>query len=298
MQQGLTHGHSTPAAETQRITRDGQLVSVLRSSAPLWDGEGRPVGLVDTLTDISAHKQLDEESRALVRVRERELIAMDLHDGLSQSLYSVVLSLAAAERGAAPDSPAALRSVLREARHQVERVVEETRSYLGDLRVRELAPPDLAAALQLLVDSLRLNGGLQVSLELDPGVPPLLGAEVRRHVLYLVREAASNVVRHAQAKHAQISLQHDRATCSVVVSITDDGRGFELPAHRQSAGPSPGQHGLRTMAERAHLIGGQLRLSSQPGQGTAVRLEVPLASGLQDVQLPPAAASPELGARG
>ena len=71
MQHVLAEGQSTPAAETQRITRDGRLVSVLRSSAPLQDAEGRPVGLVDTLTDISAHKQLDEESRALVRVRER-----------------------------------------------------------------------------------------------------------------------------------------------------------------------------------------------------------------------------------
>lgn len=320
---------AAPAAETQRLTRDGRLVSVLRSSAPLRDGGGRLIGLVDTLTDIATHKQLDEQSRALAQVRERELIAMDLHDGLIQSLYGIVLGLAAAERrlgdassgssvatDAAPEvSPAAepgtarwdpetgeetpledlahaepdattpapdvaaaspsasadrAAAALREARQQVEQLIEETRSYLFDLRVREFSPPDLAAGLRLLVDGLRLNSGIRATLELDAAAEAALPPGARGHVLYLVREAVSNVVRHAGASCVELRVGREPTTGRVTVTLSDDGRGFVLPA---SGGA--GHNGLRNMAERARLIGGRLEISSQPGHGTRVRLDIP-----------------------
>src|SRR4029077_12850659 len=111
MQRVLEIGQATPAAETQRLTRDGRLLAVVRSSSPLRDAAGQVIGLLDTLTDITALKQLEEESRAVSKVRERDLIAMDLHDGLIQSLYAVVLSLAARERGVDPGQASALEAL-------------------------------------------------------------------------------------------------------------------------------------------------------------------------------------------
>jgi PAS domain S-box-containing protein len=261
------------AAETQRLDRDGCLVPVLRAAVPLRDAAGRISGLVETLTDIRAHSQLDEESRALAQLRERELIAMDLHDGLSQSLYSVLLGLAAAERSVGSDGAAGLLAALHQARQHIERVIEELGAYLRDLRAGEVAPPDLAAGLRLLVDGLRLAGGLQARLELDPGAAARLPAGLRGQVLYLVREAVSNVVRHAAASSVTVHLDGAAPTGQLVVRIIDDGRGFDA-----SAGPRAGHHGLRSMAERARLMGGRLSITSQPGQGTTVELVVPLAA--------------------
>jgi PAS domain S-box-containing protein len=266
MQHVLDSGETTSLAETQRLTRDGRSITVVRTSAPVKDASGHVAGLLDVLTDATLLKQLDDESRALAQVRERELIAMDLHDGLIQSLYALVLNLAAREQALGDsDSVAAIHG----ARAEIERVIAETRSYLFSLRGRAFTPRNLESGLRLLVDSLRLNAGLQVSLHFDPAVEPLLSPEVRGHLLYLIREASSNVLRHADATSVTISLQ--RMSEAVVITVIDNGRGF-----RDQPGLGEQHHGLRNMAERARLIGGQLKLSSAPGEGTEVRVELPI----------------------
>jgi len=243
---------------------------VVRSSAPVRDRDGQIIGLLDTLLDVSALKQLDEESRVLTQVRERELIAMDLHDGLIQSLYAVVLNLAAQEQVVANvqgDSRAALKA----ARALVEGVIEETRGYVQELRGRQFAPRNLAAGLRLLADSLRLNAGISVELTCDPTTEELLPPEVRGHLLYLVREAVSNVLRHAEASHVRIELV--RSDDCLRVCIADDGRGFRPAAATESNGR---HRGMRNMAERARLIGARLDVQSIAGNGTWISLELPL----------------------
>jgi PAS domain S-box-containing protein len=258
----LETGQATPAAETQRVTRDGHSINVVRTSSPVFDARGQTIGLVDLLIDATALKQLDDESRALALLRERDMIAMDLHDGLVQSLYAMVLNLAAREQALGPDAAQAIK----DARLEIERVIGEARAYIADLRGRAATPPNLELGLRLLVDSVRLNGGVNVALEFDAAVEPLLTPEVRGHVLYLVREAVANVLRHAAAAHVSITL--GRSDGLAVLKIEDDGRGFDATA---AAG-----RGLHNMAERARLVGGTLEVSSALGRGTTVCLELPL----------------------
>jgi PAS domain S-box-containing protein len=260
-------GEPVSVAETQRVTRDGRTIWVVHSASPVRDADGQVIGLLDTLLDVTGLKQLDEDSRAMAQVRERELIAMDMHDGLIQSLYAVVLNLAAQEHALEFPQEDALR-VLKAARAEVERVIEETRAYLFSLRARQLTPPNLAAALQLFADGLRLNAGVQVKLELDPEAERLLQAEARGHVLYLVREAVSNVLRHAAASEVRISLA--QSADGVVLRVIDNGKGFD-PVSRSSER----HRGLHNMAARARLIDGQLRVTSRPGEGTEVCLSLP-----------------------
>lgn len=262
MQRVLSTGQPTQPAETQRVTRDGTLISVVRTATPVFDARGETIGLIDLLIDATALKQLDDESRALAQVRERELIAMDLHDGLVQSLYAVVLNLAAREQAVDADTADAIR----EARGEVERVIGEMRSYITDLRGRTVVPPSLESGLQLLMDSLRLNAGVRVAVSFDTAVEPLLPSAVRGHLLYLVREAVANVLRHAQASYVSITLR--RSDGIAVLKIKDDGRGFDASAARG--------RGLHNMAERARLIGTRLQLESTPGCGTEICLELPL----------------------
>src|SRR5579871_3735944 len=134
-QRVLESGQPDTPAETQRLTRDGRLIWVLRSSTPVRGQSGQVIGLIDVLQDVTALKQVDEEARALVQVRERELIAMDLHDGLIQSLYATVLSLSARQQSLDPPQPQAVEA-LEHARTNLERVIEETRGYVFDLRAR------------------------------------------------------------------------------------------------------------------------------------------------------------------
>ena len=230
MQHVFRTGEPTPAAETERLTRDGRTVWVVRSSAPVRDEHGKVIGLADALTDVTALKQLDEETRALTQVRERELVAMDLHDGLIQSLYGVVLNLAAQER-AVGASRADVAEALKAGRREVERVIEETRSYVFNLRARQFSPRNLSTGLQLLADGLRLNGDLAVSLNVDPEAEGLLQPEARGHVLYLIREAASNVLRHAEAHSVMIEVA--RSDAGLLVQVIDDGRGF-TPSERRT----------------------------------------------------------------
>jgi PAS domain S-box-containing protein len=270
MQRVFDTSQPTTAAETQRVTRDGGSITVVRVSSPVRDSRGEIAGLLDLLIDATALKQLDDESRALAQVRERDLIAMDLHDGVIQSLYAVVLNLAAQEQGLGDAQPAAAEAI-KAARGEVERVIGETRAYVSDLRGRAFTPRNLESGLRLLVDGLRLNAGVSVDLQFDPDIEPLLTPEVRGHVLYLLREAVANVLRHAEASHVRIELS--RLDGRAVLKVEDDGRGFDASA---TLPPSERHRGLHNMAERARLVGGHLVLQSAPGQGTAICLEFPL----------------------
>jgi PAS domain S-box-containing protein len=269
MQRVLETGQPTPAAETQRLARDGRIIPVVRSASPLFGKDGSIIGLLDTLTDITVLRQLDEESRALTQVRERELIAMDLHDGLIQGLYAVLLTLDARQRGLDAAEGAA-RDALKSARVEIERVIEETRSYLFDLRAREFAPRDLGSGLRLLADGVRLNAQIAVELNFDAAVEPLLRPEVRGHLLYLAREAISNVLRHAQASSVKIDVA--RSEQRLVLSVVDDGVGFDPPNRPQRG------RGLRNMAERARLVGGRLDVSTREGGGTQLKVDLPISS--------------------
>lgn len=272
MRQVLDGGRGSGAAETQRLDRSGRVVPVLRSSAPLHTahavGEaGEIVGVLDTLVDITALKQLGSESRALSQVRERELIAMDLHDGIVQSLYALSLNLAAQERSPEFDVAGA-RAALQRARLDIEHVIAEARAYLVDLGAREFAPRDLVSGLQLLVDALRLNSRIEPHLALDPSINDVLEPEVRGHLLYVAHEAVANILRHAGASAVAISLE---VTARVVrLLIVDNGRGYV-----HTARPRRSQRGLRNMASRARLIGGKLAVRSAPGEGTRISLELP-----------------------
>jgi PAS domain S-box-containing protein len=265
VQQVLDSGRATPIAETQRLTRDGRSLTVLRTATLLRDAAGRAAGVLDVLIDATPLKQLEEESRAMALLRERELIAMDLHDGLIQSLYAVVLNLSAREFALGEDQTEA-RDTIRDGREIVERVIAETRTYLFNLRERAFPPRNFEAGLRLLVDSLRLNTGINVQLTYDTVVEAALEPEVRGHLLYLVREAISNVVRHANATSASVEVL--RLPEAVVLRVADNGRGFVV-------GTAQRQSGLHNMAERARLIGGQLRVESAPERGTRVTLELP-----------------------
>src|SRR5262249_34541112 len=136
--------------------------------------------------------------------------------------------------------------------------------------LRQSPGKGLAPAISQLTRRLSLETGIPIRFE-SSGAPLDLGAESERSLLMIVREALQNALRHAAPGHVSVALSSDRQ--GLLVEIEDDGRGFD-PSILNS---SNGQHyGLIGMRERAERLGGRLLLTSAPGEGTQVRLSVPI----------------------
>jgi signal transduction histidine kinase len=250
----ITDPHGCPSGEIN--TADGPFRRVILLSAfPVVDAAGEGLGLV--LRDVT-------DSKVRAARQERERIAMDLHDGVVQSLYGVVLGLTVLERSLNGHA-AAVQAPLRKHRARLEAVIEEIRDYIFHLRSREPCEGTLPAGLAAIVEELHDNGRLGVQIDADvEGLDP----EGAANILFIVREATSNVIRHACASRVVIRLA--RVDGRLVLTICDDGGGFDPHMNGRRSG-----QGLRNMAERARALGGRLTVSSQAGRGTEVRLEVP-----------------------
>ena len=223
---------------------------------------------------------LYERSRELSIVSERNRLALELHDVVSQKLFSLVLTAEAANTQLDRDAAAA--------RQQVERLGVLAREALDELRslILGLRPPDLErdgleGALRKEVEMLGHVHGVAVDVTSDSGgsVGGGSGAAVGRgagngdlardfSVLRIAHEALHNALHHAQAKHVSVRLTHPPG--AVVVEVRDDGVGFEPERPELRS-----RHlGLTSMEERAREIGGRLEIHSAPGAGTTVRLEI------------------------
>jgi len=197
---------------------------------------------------------------------ERRRIARDLHDGPVQDLAGVsyTLSSAIAEAGAVdPELAGALRQSSRQTRDSIRAL----RTLLVDIYPPRLHSEGLIAAVSDLLSPLSA-AGLEVTLDADPHLrlPPGVEAVLFR----VVQESLRNVLKHAEASRAGV---HVEATDGLVtLEVKDDGRGIgEVPNHRDE------HFGLRLLEDLARDNGGALELDSAPGQGTRVRLQIPLA---------------------
>ena len=212
--------------------------------------------------------RLYERSRELSMLSERNRLALELHDVVSQKLFSLVLTAEAATTQLDRDPPAA--------RQQVERLGVLAREALDELRslILGLRPPDLErdgveGALRKEIEMLGRVHGVDVQLTSDRVAAGADGDLARDFaVLRIAHEALHNALHHAQAKHVSVRLS--RPGGAVVVEVRDDGVGFEPDRPELRS-----RHlGLTSMEERARELGGRLEIHSAPGAGTTVRLEL------------------------
>ncbi|HEY7076053.1 MAG TPA: GAF domain-containing sensor histidine kinase [Solirubrobacteraceae bacterium] len=210
--------------------------------------------------------RLHERSRELSIVEERNRLARELHDSVTQRLFGVVL---AAESAATllERSPAAAADEIARVRELARGAMDELRAVVFELRPASLEAEGLAAALRKHVDVLRRLSGSAISLRV--GDPPRLGADDAGQVFRIAQEALQNALRHADAEHIEVRLEDGRGRLRL--SVADDGRGFDAAA-RAVRGR---RLGLTSMEERAAELGGRLEIASEPGAGTRVSLEVP-----------------------
>jgi signal transduction histidine kinase len=191
---------------------------------------------------------------------DRSRIARELHDGVVQSLFAAAMML----QMNADSLPEPARSGISRAAAGIREAIQDIQQYVFDLEPAVLMQGGLARSLQRIVLDFESASGITTSLETDPGATDALEG-VTAHVLQIVREALSNVRRHAQADSVAITLRSTgRAN---VLEVRDDGGGFSAEAAQGL--------GIRNLRTRAKLLGGKLELHSEPGEGSVVRLTVP-----------------------
>jgi signal transduction histidine kinase len=222
------------------------------------------------LTELEdAYRRLESyahQAEALAIVEERNRLARDLHDSVTQALYGLTLSAEAAARQLTAGQIETATDQLRDIRETARSALQEMRLLIFELRPPVLEDEGLAAALQARLQAVEGRVGLATTLavEGDGRLPPQMESELDR----ITQEALNNALKHAQARQIAVQLCHDERT--VALEIADDGVGFDPEANS-----SRGGLGLRGMAERAARLGGRLAVESRPGHGTRVRVEVP-----------------------
>ncbi|WP_371478983.1 GAF domain-containing sensor histidine kinase [Kitasatospora sp. NBC_00315] len=214
-----------------------------------------------------SNARLYERSRELTLAGERARIAHDLHDAVSQKLFSLRLTAKAAATLVERD-PARARAELAEVARLAGEAADELRTVVVELRPAALEEDGLVATLASQVQVLDRAHTAAVAFGAD-GVRALPAAQ-EAAVLRVAQEALHNALRHSGAERVTVTLTGTPAR-GAVLRVTDDGRGFDPDSVRRA-----GRHlGLVSMRDRAAAVGGRLTLDSAPGKGTAVELEVP-----------------------
>jgi len=231
----------------------------------LLDGLAHHAGAAVYAADLTTQLQRSLERLVTAREEERRRIRRDLHDGLGPVLAGIAMQLDAARRLMRSDPDAGDR-LLRRLREQTQAAIADIRRLVYDLRPPALDDLGLTGALAQHAASCSTPGGLQVSIDADPGLPALPAAtEVAAY--RIAAEAVTNVTRHAGARTATVTLTTGDGMLRV--EVTDDGRG---------AGPGPRAGvGLTSMRERAEELGGSCTVAPRPGGGTIVSARLPLA---------------------
>ena len=213
--------------------------------------------------------RLYERSRELSILSERNRLALELHDVVSQKLFSLTLTAEAAATQLERD-PDAARIQLERTRTLASEALAELRSLIFGLRPPVLARDGLAGALAKEIEMLRRVHGVAIELHADTGSEAAGAADRDLAVLRIVHEALHNAVRHARAERVSVRASR-QADGVLVVEVNDDGIGFDP----ERAELRSRHLGLTSMEERARELGGRLAIRSAPGAGTTVRLEVP-----------------------
>jgi signal transduction histidine kinase len=204
------------------------------------------------------------ELKRLTVMDERERIAKELHDGVIQSLFAVGMGLqATATLSNDPD----LERRVSDAVSEIDRAIRDLRNYIFGLRPGILADRQLDQAVRQLAEDFQGKTGVTTAVEVDGRVAAEMSGRAA-DVIQLIREALSNVGRHAQAATCRVSLI--RTTDGALLEVDDDGQGFDLEAAKGKG------HGLRNLMERARSLGGELEVMSDANDGTTIRVQIPL----------------------
>ncbi len=273
-----------PLQITKRMTDPGGKEYWFQAiKVPQFDENGAVRGLVGIARDVTEQKHAEdrvlryqEQLRKLAarlsstEERERRSLAADLHDHIGQSLAVAKMRLSGLRRaGLAADAAGQIDEVYR----LVDEMVQATRSLTFQLSPALLYEVGFEAAAEWLAEQIGERHGIAVQLTASQGAGPI--PEEPASLLYRgLRELLMNVVRHAEAEKAKVTIGQEAG--SVSLTVEDNGRGFDFDQVVSRAGDAGG-FGLFSIRERLSSAGGRLEVESRPGKGARVTISVPLA---------------------
>jgi signal transduction histidine kinase len=212
--------------------------------------------------------ELYEQAQKLAAAEERQRLARDLHDSVTQALYGVTLYAEAAARLLASGEAALATEHVKEMRALAREALREVRLLIFELRPPVLEQEGLVVALQARLEAVEGRSGMRANLQVE-GLEEgqRLPLDLETGLYRIAQEALNNALKHAQADQVTVYLR--QCDHQVMLAIADDGQGFD-----PITAPKKGGMGLCNMHERASLLGGKLTVESQPGAGTKIQIEV------------------------
>lgn len=234
-------------------------------------------GRSELYTDITAQVESEQEREflhnqiMLIQEREKARLAQDLHDGLGQSIVAVKLMLEElngeiSARGMKDPACGRLRDII----SYVERMSHEVRSIAFDLTPSMLRPLGLAETIAWMVDHFADLYNLKIDFSSHGFSHRRLPEAVETQLFRIFQEALNNVVKHARATEVQVRLVYTHPT--VILTVRDNGQGFNRNTAFEGLG-------IKSMERRVEQLNGRFKLTSGPGRGTTVRVDVPVEEG-------------------
>lgn len=261
--------------ESRRVVREGgewsgTVVQCHKDGRTLYVEASMMVFLGEATRIVTVNRDVSERKRALV-VEERRRIARELHDSVSQVLFSMTMQARALELALNIDSSAGddpVAAGIANIRQLTRRALAEMRALIVELRPDALAEEGLVAALRRHFATVAAREDIAIKISL-PQEQTSFDPEADENLFRLAQEALNNVVKHAKARTVALRLAATADGSAIELEITDDGIGFD------AGGIQPEHLGLTTMSERAVGLGGTLAVTSTPGKGTTVLVSLP-----------------------
>jgi signal transduction histidine kinase len=255
-----------PVARLSQITEASEAWGRGEFSESVEDSSGDELGqLARQLNEMADQlEHLMDTRRELAVLKERNRLARDLHDTVKQLAFAASAQIGTARTLISNDPQAAKRSI-----EEAERITDELRQELSNL-ILELAPPaledkGLATALREYTESWSRQNNIPVDIRIQGERP--LPPEVEETAFRITQEALANAARHSNARNVHVNLNF--ASDGIRGEIKDNGSGFDSSVENQG-------FGLRSMAERASALGGELSVHSKPNEGTRVSVSLPI----------------------
>jgi PAS domain S-box-containing protein len=253
------------SSENENVRKDGEQVWMAWTNRAIHDHEGHLSGILCIGIDRTEQKRAEEALERRVSEQaiaaERNRLARDLHDAVSQTLFSTSLIAEVLPRLWERNPEEGWRR-LEEVRQLTRGALAEMRTLLLELRPAALVEADLGDLLRQLGEATAGRARVQVEVEVEGTCAPC--ADVKVALYRIAQEALNNVAKHASANRAFVSLRCEENR--VALSVCDDGRGFDI------LGVPSDRFGLSNMRERAEAIGALLAVQSGIGKGTQVRV--------------------------
>lgn len=266
--------------ELQVQSKSGTPITVEISSQPVFAG-AELVGVQGIARDVTERRRAEEErahqARELaVRIleaqeSERKRISRELHDETAQSLSILLTNLDLLEQHV-PRDAGELRAGLLRIGNLAKRVLDEVRTLSHDLRPTILDDVGLCPALEWLAREYELSYGGRVEVRADPTLSSELTPEEELALFRMAQEALTNSGKHGAAAEVSVSLSAEDACATLTVE--DNGEGFDVTDVKRPS--KEGHLGLYGLRERAALLNGTVSIASRPGEGTRVRVQIPL----------------------